>query len=148
MPRFSRSRFGWVTVLGWSMLAVASTSAGQGGTDADWDLVFSTDAVTRIGDYRLPPGEYWLEQESIDATVFVLYDDDDPARANPIAMVDAWIIPTSDPGIAESNVRVLYDPEDRGLPVIEGWTIEGQRWKVRDVVSADGSDVLTQIFSD
>lgn len=129
------------------MTGMASWSGAQGGPDADWDLVFDTDAIVRVGDYRLPPGDYWLEQADMDADIFVLYDEDDPARANPIAMVDVWRVPVPRIAEAEAEVAIRYDPDEQKMPILEGWMIDGQRWKVRDVVAADEQSVLTMIFS-
>ena len=114
---------------------------------AEEQLVFplKTDARLAMGDYVLPPGEYRLECIDPDEDVFELFEGTD-ANATPVAMIDAWNVPMP-AGVRHNPSQVRLEIQDAraasdDMPVLKGWTILGDRWRIRDVVEADGSHAL------
>lgn len=101
-----------------------------------------TEFRLQMGDYVLPEGSYRLEQADFDNEVFILYDAKDVAEGEPIAMINAWRVPGPDdldePRFeTEARFSVTRARLAGGLPVLRGWTVEGERWRIRDVVEAD-----------
>jgi len=120
--------------------------------DAQFDI--NTTFEVRFGDYLLPPGDYRVERIA-DPGIFVMYDDSDLAKADPVAMIDAWQLPavnhepgTGEPAETGARLQIAMDPEGHSIPELRGWVVLGREWKVRDVVEPDdgGVDVLTALF--
>lgn len=131
-------------------LFVASPAFAQ--AESDWDLAFEmrNEFRVKMGDYVLPAGEYRLEQMDQDARTFVLYDDHEPADRQPIAMLDVWRVPSpviADEQETEVRFEIKRDPSGVRMPVLQGWTISGERWKIRDVIETEGQSILVQVFS-
>lgn len=121
-------------------------------TDAQFDI--NTTFEVRFGDYLLPPGDYRVERLA-DPGIFVMYNDDDLAKADPIAMIDAWQLPVvnDEPGSGQpaetgARLQIERDPDGHAIPELRGWVVLGREWKVRDVVEPDdgGVDVLVALF--
>lgn len=136
----------------WTLVTfLAAGTPGFAQADPDWQMTFEmrNDFRVRMGDYIMPEGMYRLEQVSQDADYFALYETSESADGQPIAMLDVWRVPEpveDETEGTEARFEIVHDPAGSGTPIFQGFTIAGERWKIRDVVETDDQTVLEQWF--
>lgn len=107
------------------------------------EFPMTTTFKVQVGDSMvLPAARYTLRQVDRDSNVFALYKGTENLTG-PIAMIDAQELPAVDQPLVSNETQATFQMSQangNGVPVLEGWTIYGQRWKVHEVTEATPSE--------
>ncbi len=115
----------------------AGIAAAQDRLREPVNVPFSTDYELQVGSYVLPPGHYVLEHVDPDGFTWALHKD--TLESDPIAMFEARN--TNKPGRqgTEAFLTTVPSTKDKGPRLLQGFSVEGSYWEIRDVAAYDQS---------
>ncbi|MGE0812839.1 MAG: hypothetical protein AB7O28_01250 [Vicinamibacterales bacterium] len=132
-----------------TVLLTAGAVAAQAPSTKRAEFTFKTAVMLNMSGYVLSAGEYTLERVPDTGTIFRLHRGPVTEAVEPLAVIDTWntrwpAAQTGESAPADTEALVTIRAPMHGASVrsLEGFTVEGDYYKIRDVLAVD-LDALT-----
>ncbi|MGE0592283.1 MAG: hypothetical protein AB7G23_11470 [Vicinamibacterales bacterium] len=127
----------------------ATTISAQAPENSGDDVIFPAPMQFQLatGEKVLPAGDYRIERIG-HSSMFVLYDGRDTEQASPVAMIDATEQTRGPAEFGKVAAHFEAHPESghEDTRVLRGWTLDGARWNIQNVVETDAEGRFADIF--
>ncbi|NOT42981.1 MAG: hypothetical protein HOP14_00075 [Acidobacteria bacterium] len=132
-----------------AVCGVALAGAMVSAQTQDNDVIFPAETEFQLatGEKVMPAGDYRIERIG-HSSMFVLYDGRDTDMASPVAIIDATEQTRGPADFGKVLAHFEAHPESghEETRVLRGWTLDGARWNIQNVVETNGEGTFADLF--